>query len=1059
MKIFGLEIGNTKLKSPLIVKEENLQRINKDASPTIRPEVKGVTIPEAKKPANIQLIKPRTLSYNTTASRRGQFSEPEYDLGIIGRIEDTDSYVMQAHMKKTGLMFKEGYEFVGSNPKTVDYINLRFQQMARATGVPFDELLQSVGSGLIKKSNVLLVKARKEIASGGRTRTVPGTNRVLEPIAGYFVAPAETMKYDADDYGRVRRWKQVMPDGSTKFFKPEDVVHFYSNRKEGMIFGTPVLVPVIDDIVALRKIEENIELLVYQHLFPLFHYQVGTDDFPASVTEYGEDEIELARREIQYMPAEGGVVTSHRHQISLIGAENRSLRAEGYLTHFKKRVFSGIGLSAVDMGEGECYDEHTQTLTEDGWRFHWQIDHAQKKVGTYNPDTRRIEFHIPNHKYEAPYIGEMLHFKNKYVDIQVTPSHDMWVWHNTTHIWKKMSALDILNGKAGTKCMLMETAPYLDLTDEEDWPSDINELAAVAGLVASAGICHNNKITLTKRTISDFNSYLPLLDSLKIQWKVLSDKHGSAAIEISSYEHGEFFKIKDALAFCKKLPLIARKSFVSHYVKHLGQRREGSYVTAFTDSRERDAYQEIVMSAGYSAYSKKKMIEGEEVLLVKVSLKEKNLRARYVEVARDVKRINYQGIIYCYNVPNHLFVTRRNGLVTIQGNTANRATSDNMSRNLVDSVKDLQRRVEAQFTEFVINELLLESTFGSEVLNKENRVFLKFKEIDLDHQIKKEAHYADQFAKNVISIHEARTGTGRHAFPLPTPEEVESGKDLAAQFPDWYATYWKLIDEPKALIQSIDEPYSQAAKAAAQSRSTEVTETQRQEAGQEQEDRDIRLEKEKAKAKPKPAAPAARKRDSLRRKFNLLQSDTESTILNNHFDIHWFRQLAYATETAMFSELKSRSMAAFADGYRTVNPNKKSQIAATMRGRVKIESRVNFYVHRLIENTIQAVDRQRIDVLANDDRIQRVKAVFDALKYRNDFIEDVEISKARNLGMIEAARDLGYTHFKLVVDDDSCPRCKIVADSLIAISDGLDLEDIPPLHANSRTQIEFIKGM
>ena len=149
-------------------------------------------------------------------------------------------------------------------------------------------------------------------------------------------------------------------------------------------------------------------------------------------------------------------------------------------------------------------------------------------------------------------------------------------------------------------------------------------------------------------------------------------------------------------------------------------------------------------------------------------------------------------------------------------------------------------------------------------------------------------------------------------------------------------------------------------------------------------------------------------------------------------------------------------MAAFADGYRTVNPSRENQINATIRSRAKIEGRISFYVHRLIQNTIKAVDRQGIDVLENGDRIQRVKAVFDSLRYRNDFIEDVEIRKARNLGMLEAGRDLGYTEFMLVVDENSCEGCKIAAKTSRRISDALDMEDIPPLHANSRTQIRFL---
>src|ERR1035437_1738958 len=52
-----------------------------------------------------------------------------------------------------------------------------------------------------------------------------------------------------------------------------------------------------------------------------------------------------------------------------------------------------------------------------------------------------------------------------------------------------------------------------------------------------------------------------------------------------------------------------------------------------------------------------------------------------------ISKEHYEGDIYCYNVPNHLFVTRRNGKVTIQGNTTNGSTADNVSQALKDSIK------------------------------------------------------------------------------------------------------------------------------------------------------------------------------------------------------------------------------------------------------------------------------------------------------------------------------------------------------------------------------------
>ena len=53
-----------------------------------------------------------------------------------------------------------------------------------------------------------------------------------------------------------------MPSGDEKFFQPDEGIHFYDNRKPGVAMGTPEIVPVLDDIALLRRIEENVEDLL-----------------------------------------------------------------------------------------------------------------------------------------------------------------------------------------------------------------------------------------------------------------------------------------------------------------------------------------------------------------------------------------------------------------------------------------------------------------------------------------------------------------------------------------------------------------------------------------------------------------------------------------------------------------------------------------------------------------------------------------------------------------------------------------------------------------------------
>jgi hypothetical protein len=339
MKLFGLEFGSTKTK-PIVIRQDEV---------------------EGSRPIEIKKIKPvnaPVLSYRSSVTQRGNFEPSEWNLNEIGRVEDVESYVRQSFRKKCGLMFKEGWEFIGPNPTTIRYLQERLKQAEAATGMPIKLLLRETAMDLIKYSNAYWYKVRSLKQSGGKRRELP-SGRVVNPVAGYFKIPPEMVEIKRNKNGKVLKYRQRSPEGRIQEYEPINVVHFYFDRKSGFATGTPALIPVMDDIRALRRIEENIELLVYQHLFPLFHYKVGNENAPAEIYPDGTNEVDIVRQEVQFMPSEGSIVTPERHEITALGAEGRAIRAEGYLTHFKKRVFSGLGLSAVDFGEGETANRAT----------------------------------------------------------------------------------------------------------------------------------------------------------------------------------------------------------------------------------------------------------------------------------------------------------------------------------------------------------------------------------------------------------------------------------------------------------------------------------------------------------------------------------------------------------------------------------------------------------------------------------------------------------------------------------------------------------------------------
>ena len=304
----------------------------------------------------LKKINSKAISY--TERHRGVWFRPEYDLSEIQIAQDTDSYLFRAIQKKKNRFLIAGWDIVGQDAEIVNYIKRRIKEIEYVSKKPFEILLSETFTDMSRYSNSMWVKVRNKYSSSGKVRK-GDSGQDIEPVAGYFILPFETLLFKTKRNGDIKKIQQKTLSGDYREFFPNDVIHFYDNKKPGFAMGTPELVPVLDDIALLRRLEENVESLIESNLYPLFHYKIGSDAYPERYSPDGIKESDIVRSTIEYMPAGGVYISDHRHKIDAIGSEGRALRIEGYLDYFKKRVFAGLGVSSVDMGEGDTANRST----------------------------------------------------------------------------------------------------------------------------------------------------------------------------------------------------------------------------------------------------------------------------------------------------------------------------------------------------------------------------------------------------------------------------------------------------------------------------------------------------------------------------------------------------------------------------------------------------------------------------------------------------------------------------------------------------------------------------
>ena len=283
--------------------------------------------------------------------------QPEYELLEPWTIYDTESYVTRAVERKKSLMFRNGFQVIGNNETYRAYIEKRLQQISYFQNQTLENFFKDILVQLLVCSNCIVLKIRDRDASGGVANP---KNKNKEPVAAYTIIPSHTIYPYLNGRGVIEKWRRFFSDGRTfQDYPIEDIIHFYWDKKAGHIFGTPRTAPVRDDILALRRLEENVELLMIHHLFPLFHIAVGTDEQPADYNIDGTSEIDFMRNDIEAMPKEGFLVTDERVKVEAVGAKGEALDYDSIIAHYKTRVFTGLGVSSVDMGEGDTANRGT----------------------------------------------------------------------------------------------------------------------------------------------------------------------------------------------------------------------------------------------------------------------------------------------------------------------------------------------------------------------------------------------------------------------------------------------------------------------------------------------------------------------------------------------------------------------------------------------------------------------------------------------------------------------------------------------------------------------------
>lgn len=299
---------------------------------------------------------PIARHFNSSSYSGSWFQKGEYDLISIFKLLQFESYFSRAVQKKVALICKSGFSITSDDDEIKKYFNDRFGKMMMQTGVSIDTIINQLAFYLTVCSNAFIIKVRDPLSEDASHYVLDG--KIMSPVVGLFMPHPTTMfpvfknvvNKDTNISERVLdKWRFSMDNGRTgyKEFSIHDVVHFSIFKEDGMVFGAPEIIPVMDDIMTLRRIEEDLILLINRDVFPTIHYSIEKPQMVDAATRTSE--IELAREDMRKIAQEGGLVTDARHNIKYVSSGKTYMDVKPYLEYFKLRVFTGLGVTPVDM--------------------------------------------------------------------------------------------------------------------------------------------------------------------------------------------------------------------------------------------------------------------------------------------------------------------------------------------------------------------------------------------------------------------------------------------------------------------------------------------------------------------------------------------------------------------------------------------------------------------------------------------------------------------------------------------------------------------------------------
>ncbi|RLJ70397.1 GTP cyclohydrolase I [Hydrogenivirga caldilitoris] len=360
------------------------------------------------------------------------------------------------------------------------------------------------------------------------------------------------------------------------------------------------------------------------------------------------------------------------------------------------------GVAVVMSAEHLCYSEDTEILTDQGWKLFKELNGTEKVAQVY-PDTLEIEFTEPVMYHRYPYKGYMINFRNKSLNLLVSPDHKMlfstdWIFSKSRreNVWlteraDKLLGRTIIVPQAGI--MKGKEKEYFEIESEDSvsyygntalktraLKVNANTFLKFLGMYLAEGCVYENpNYRMHKVRIVQKEGYkAELMESVlrEMPFKVFKHRRTNGVVEffINSKALCNFLsplgKSKDKrlpkeifnLSPDQKLLFLQYYSLGDGYIKPNGKLHLVSKSKKLMDDIQALLVTIGISTTVYESYT------NDQVYYRLETRGDKQGRYKFYSKVRESLKEPYEGYIYSVTVPSGFILVRREGRTAISGN-------------------------------------------------------------------------------------------------------------------------------------------------------------------------------------------------------------------------------------------------------------------------------------------------------------------------------------------------------------------------------------------------------